>query len=95
MKRGDAGRIGDVGLEIGDALARLVRGDLVEGEDARAVREQPRGDRIADAARGAGDRGDCARKVTDIGLPIGGRSPAAPAQYISQPPLTLIVAPVM
>jgi hypothetical protein len=88
---GDAGRIGHVGFEIVDPDARLGGRRLVEGENAGAVSEQPLGDGVAYAARCAGDDGDAPGKgIGHCHAPSG----FASAQYISQPPLTLIVAPV-
>ena len=86
--KASATRAGSVTSASRYAGARLGGGDLVEGEEARAVGEQPLGDRIADAARGAGH--DCAPSKELAMRP----RLSASAQYISQPPLTLIVAPV-
>ena len=83
----DAVGIGDVGLDIGDAGPRLVRAVLVEREHRRAVGDEPGGDGIADAARRTGYRRDLSGKTAHDRAPE--------PQYISQPPLTLIVAPVM
>jgi hypothetical protein len=82
----DAARISDIGFEVDNADSRLGGRQLIEGEHAGAVSEQPLGDCIAYAARGAGDDGDAASKGIGSG--------SASAQYINQPPLTLIVAPV-
>ena len=60
----NAGWLSHVSFEIGDVLARLVGRDFVEGKNARAVGNQPLGDRVADAARGAAHNGYAARKRT-------------------------------
>jgi hypothetical protein len=78
--------IRNVGLEIDDSLPRLRRGGLVQREDARAVGEQSLGDGVPDPARCAGHDRDAPPKANWTCLH---------PQYINQPPLTLIVAPVI
>ena len=86
----DAGRFGDIGFEIDDARARVFRSQLVEREHPCAVGEQPLGDRIANAARRARhDGGPAGKRIGHCSSLL-----LASAQYISQPPLTLMVAPV-
>ncbi len=81
-----ARRVGDVGLEIDDAARGSVGRELVERENPRAVGEQALGDRVADPARRAGhDRDAPVKRIRHVAAP----------QYINQPPLTLIVAPVI
>jgi hypothetical protein len=79
--RGGRGHVAD---DVRDPRAGSRRLSEVEREDPEAVRRKPLRHRLADAAGGAGDDGHP--------LPIAAH--AEPPQYISQPPLTLIVAPV-
>src|SRR5271165_3079668 len=60
----NAGRISDISFEIDNANARLGGRQLVEGEHAGTVSDQPLGDCIAYPARGAGDDGDAPSKGT-------------------------------
>ena len=67
----------------------------VEREDRRARVAEAERDRFADAARRAGDDGDLAFEFPSAAMPSAAVFDRRPSQYISQPPLTLIVAPVM
>ena len=85
---GDARRFGDIGLQVFDAFARFGGRELVERVDPGAIGDEPLGDCVANAPRRAGDNSDAALKRIRHVLSLF-------PQYISQPPLTLIVAPVM
>ena len=76
----------DIDRQVGDAIARLVGRVEIEGEYLGALVEKAKGDRIADTA---------AAPVIAATLPENSPAMVALRQYISQPPLTLIVAPVM
>ena len=88
---GDAVGVRDVGRQVGDAgVARLGLAE-VEGKDRRAL--------VEEAERRSRRRCRAPAPVTTATLPSNairghGVTPSS-YQYISQPPLTLIVAPVM
>ena len=58
----DPGQSRDVGFEIANARRGSGGGQLVEGEDARSVGEQPFGNCVANPARGARHDSDAAPK---------------------------------